>query len=366
MMRAADRMAARCAVMVFVADGEGDADSRVYDLVRPVNPLPLSHDAEKDEAEAVAYRALDEGRAVVASGAADGGFARSPACKSFLSTIEEEFARPVEVLVGGFVRGGSLAPAVDGLVACGHRVTVVREAMSFPARKHRKHPPPGWAGEGRVASLADMRESSGFWRQASFADMQLEKAHEGMESVARRTPGFSSLHILDEAIPWELLRARLEANRPHDALPLDDPALLNDALVTWKSILLGAIYGLSDDDLEFLTLDRLSFRRFTGLAITERPPSGRMLQIHRKHWMRTGVMAELVADVDRRWRKEGYRLPGLNRLTGSSPPVSASPEDGGLEEAGSQPGPRVVSEVGRGSGRGSRRRRKKRRRKKRR
>lgn len=367
LMEAVNWMAARCSVMVYVADGDGAGGSQTYDLVRPVNPLPLSQDAEKDEAEALAHRALDEGRAVVASGSR-GGFARSPACESFLAAIEEEFGRPVELLVGGFVHDGSLAPAVGGLLARGHRVTVVRDAVSFPARKPRRRPPPGWAGDGAVRSVADMRASSEIVRQGTFADVEIEEAHERMESLARRAPRFSSLHILDEAVPWELYRARLEASRtrsPGGTLPLDCDALANDALVTWKSVLLGAIYELSDDDLEFLVLDRLSFRRFTGLRMTDPPPRARILKIHRERWSVTGVTAELVADVDRRWRREGHRLPGLERLTGSSQPASASREDGGLEKAGSRPGPRAVSNVGRGRKRGGRRRRRKRRKKRR-
>jgi len=367
LMEAVDWMAARCIVMVYVADGDGAGGSHVYDLVRPVNPLRLSHDAGEDEGEDMAHRALDEGRAVVASGPSGGDFARSPACKSFLAAIEEKYRRPAEVLVVGFAKEGSLASSVDPLLARGHRVTVVRDATSFPARKPRRRPPPGWAGDGAVRSVADLRASSGIVRQGTFADLEIEEAHERMESLARRAPRFSSLHILNEAVPWELYRARLEGPRtfPHD-LALADEALTDDALVTWKCILLGAVYEVSDNDLEFLVLDRLSFRRFAGLTLTERPPRARVLKANRKHWIRAGVMAELVADVDRRWRKVGYRLPGLERLTGSSPADSGSQEDGGLDRAGSRPGPRAVSTVSRGSKRRSRRKRKKKRRRKRR
>ena len=365
LMEAVDWMAPRCALMVYVADGDDAGGSDVYDLVRPVNPLRLSHDAGEDEAEVVGYRARDEGRAVVASGPGGGGFARSPACESFLGAVELGFGRPVELLVGGFVRDGSLAPAVDGLLARGRRVTIVRDAISFPARKPQRRPPRGWAGDGTVRSVADLRASSGVFRQSTFADLEMAEAHVRMESLARRAPRFSSLHSLDEAVPWELYRARLEASRTRsdDALPRAD-TLMNDVLVTWKSILLGAIYEVSDEDLEFLVLDRLSFRRFAGLHMTELPPSAQVLKVHRELWNRTGVMAELVADLDRRWRKAGYGLPGLERLKGPSPAGSGSPADGGLERAGSRPGPRAVSKASRGSRRRSRRKRKGKRRKK--
>ena len=123
---------------------------------------------------------------------------------------------------------------------------------------------------------------------------------------------------------------------------------------------------MSDDDLEFLVLDRLSFRRFAGLTLTERPPRARVLKVNRKHWIRAGVMAELVADVDRRWRKEGYGLPGLERLMGTTQADSGGPEDGGPDKAGLRPGPRAVSTASRGSGHHSRRKRKKKRRRRRR
>ena len=363
LMEVADWIAARCIAMVFVADGDGTEGSRVFDLVRPVNPLRLSHDAGEDEGEDMAHRALDEGRAVVANGPRGGDFARSPACKSFLAAIEEKYRRPVEVLVVGFAKEGSLAPSVDPLLARGHRVTVVRDATSFPARNPLRRPPSGWAGDGVVRSVADLRASWGRYCQGTFADQEIEEAHERMESLARRAPRFSSLHILDEAVPWELYRARLEGPRTFpNNLALADEALTDDALVTWKCILLGAIYEVSDDDLEFLVLDRLSFRRFAGLALTERPPRARALKANRKHWIRAGVMAELVADVDRRWRKEGYGLPGLERLMGTSQADSGDPEDGGLDKAGLRPGPQAVSAVSRGSRRRSRRKRKKKRR----
>ena len=56
LMEVADWIAARCIAMVYLADGDGTGGSRVFDLVRPVNPLPLSHDAGEDEGEDMAHR----------------------------------------------------------------------------------------------------------------------------------------------------------------------------------------------------------------------------------------------------------------------------------------------------------------------
>lgn len=364
---AVDWLAGLCSLMVYVGNERGAAGARVFDPIRPVNPLLLGSEASEDEAESLAHRALGEGRAVVAGRGSDGGFEGTLACASLLAAVEDAFHRPVELLVAGVARDGSLVRVVDDLVLHGRRVTVVRDAVCWTGPEPARGPLPGWAGDGDVVSLAVLRESLGIFRQRAFADIEIEEAYEQMETMARRAPKFSSLHELDAAIPWELFRTRLAATleNPVDALRLRRaPLATNDVLVTFKSILLGAIYELPDDHLEFLLLDRLSFKRFAGLGMTQQPPSARMLKIHREHWIRTGVMAELVADVDRRWRGEGYRLPGLERLMGSSSSVSGNPDDRRLEKSGSQPGPRVApGKVGRGKKRLTRRQRKKRRKK---
>lgn len=364
---AVDWLAGLCSLMVYVGNEHGAAGARVFDSIRPVNPLALSRDANEDEAESLARRALAEGRAVVVGRAQDCGFEGTVACASLLAAVENAFHRPLELLVAGVARDGSLVRVVDDLLSHGHRVTVVRDAVCWTGPEPAKGPLPGWAGDGDVVSLAVLRESLGVFRQRAFADIEIEEAYEQMERMARRAPKFSSLHELDAVIPWELFRARLAATlgNPVDALrPRRAPLATDDVLVMWKSVLLGAIYELPDDHLEFLLLDRLSFKRFAGLGMTQQPPSARMLKIHREHWIGTGVMADLVADVDRRWRAEGYRLPGLERLTGSSSTVPGNREDRRLGESGSQPGPRLApGKVGRGKKRLTRRQRKKRRKK---
>ena len=364
---AVDWLAGVCSLMVYVGNGHGAGGAQVFDPIRPVDPLVLSRDASEDEAESLAHRALGEGRAVVASRASDGGFEGSLACGSLLAAVKDAFHRPVELLVAGVARDGSLVRVVDALLLHGHRVTVVRDAVCWTGPEPAGGPLPGWARDGDVVSLAFLRESLGVFRQRAFADIEIEEAYEQMERMARRAPKFSSLHELDAAIPWELYRARLAAMLGSSVDPLRPrraPLASDDVLVVWKSILLGAIYELPDDHLEFLLLDRLSFKRFAGLGMTQQPPSRRMLRIHREHWIRTGAMAELVADVDRRWRAEGYRLPGLERLMGSSSPVSGKPDDRRVEKSGSQPGLRIApGKVGRGKKRLTRKQRKKRRKK---
>src|ERR1700733_13753422 len=48
-------------------------------------------------------------------------------------------------------------------------------------------------------------------------------------------------------------------------------------LVLFKALLLQSLYGLSDVELEDALVDRLSFRRFVGLALEEAVPGGTSL-----------------------------------------------------------------------------------------
>jgi IS5 family transposase len=49
------------------------------------------------------------------------------------------------------------------------------------------------------------------------------------------------------------------------------------ALVLFKALLVGALYGLSERELEAALADRLSFRRFVGLSYEETVPDHSVL-----------------------------------------------------------------------------------------
>ena len=66
---------------------------------------------------------------------------------------------------------------------------------------------------------------------------------------------------------------------------------MHDVLVMFKTILLGVIYSLSDENLEFLLHDRLTFRRFAGLGMADEPPTARMVRVHRKRWTKAGSLS---------------------------------------------------------------------------
>jgi len=103
--------------------------------------------------------------------------------------------------------------------------------------------------------------------QQSFADLTLA------ELGGPRTA--ATLARLDAAVPWEKLVAPIRA-LPEYAKYVQDPSRPGqrpiDALVMLKAMMLQKWYGLSDPQAEEQLQDRISFRRFVGLAQEDRTP----------------------------------------------------------------------------------------------
>jgi hypothetical protein len=84
---------------------------------------------------------------------------------------------------------------------------------------------------------------------------------------------------IDTVVPWEEFRPTLErAWRKPDA---DRKSRAGrkpmDAVLMFKTLVLSALYNLSDDQIEYQVRDRLSFMRFLGLGLGDRVPPSRGL-----------------------------------------------------------------------------------------
>ena len=396
--RAVEWMAAHCHVLVYTGDWHGRAgtaaepagrhaavandpselrgrsanegeDERagVISPIRPLSPVVLVQDADEAGAEAAADRALAEGRAVFARRGRDGVFEEGVACDSFLRSLEDALLRPLSVVVAGVARDDSVIRSVGGLLASGREVTVIGDAVCGVQPGLEEELRSRWAGGAVVMSLEDLRWSEAADPQMSFADVQMAEVYEKLDEMTGRESGFIPLAELGAAVPWELYRARLEAARLDrtDGPRLRASLLAHDAVAVFKALLLGAIYDLPDAVLKFLVQDRLTFRRFAGLGVTDEAPSARLLRIHRTRWTKSGAMAELVADIEVRWRREGHRVGGLRSLTGSSSSALTGAAGGRPQMTGSEPGPRRSPKGGGKTERASRRKRKRRRRRRR-
>ena len=133
--------------------------------------------------------------------------------------------------------------------------------------------------------------------QIGFFD--LSKRYTGLD--AKNEP----LAKIDEVVPWEDFRGCLDAvwRRSDKARKSRAGRKPWDAVVMFKTIILSALYNLSDDQVEHQTRDRLSFMRFLGLGLEDRVPDAKTVW----HERQAGVI-ETLFEV--RWPPEGSGLSG--------------------------------------------------------
>ena len=80
------------------------------------------------------------------------------------------------------------------------------------------------------------------------------------------------------------------------------------ALVLFKGLLVQSLYGLSDRELEEALVDRLSFRRFCGLALEEKVPDHTVFNRFRNGLIEGDLLERLFGELDRQLEKAGVVL----------------------------------------------------------
>ena len=117
---------------------------------------------------------------------------------------------------------------------------------------------------------------------------------------------------INAIIPWELFRPRLKSvwREPEGKRKSSAGRKPWDEIVMFKAIVLCALYNLSDDQVEYQILDRLSFMRFLGLGLTDRVPDAKTVWMYRDKLARAGVIEQLFADFDDYLGRRGYKAMG--------------------------------------------------------
>lgn len=136
--------------------------------------------------------------------------------------------------------------------------------------------------------------------------------------------GSAALQRLDGLVRWyrfEKLLAGLRDGGPgRGAWPV---------LVMFKALLVGALYGLSERELEEALLDRLSFRRFVGLSLEEGVPDHSSLNRFRNLLVSQGLFDKLFAELDKQLEGAGVVLKRGTMLDATViEAVAARPRDG--------------------------------------
>lgn len=145
--------------------------------------------------------------------------------------------------------------------------------------------------------------------------------------------GNSRLDRLTELVKWyrfEKVLARLRDDGP--GRPAYAP------LTMFKALLLQSLYGLSDAELEAALFDRLSFRRFVGLSLTDAVPDHTTLCRFRNLLVGAGLLEKLFGELDRQLEREGLILRRGTMLDATLIETGAArPPRDGEEEAAVDP-----------------------------
>jgi hypothetical protein len=126
---------------------------------------------------------------------------------------------------------------------------------------------------------------------------------------AKRDP----LVEIDAIVPWEEFRPTLERvwRKPEAERKSRAGRKPMDAVVMVKTLVLGALYNLSDDQIEYQVRDRLSFMRFLGLGLEDRVPDAKTVWLYREGLAQAGVVDALFKQFDGYfpWRRTRCGVP---------------------------------------------------------
>jgi IS5 family transposase len=99
-------------------------------------------------------------------------------------------------------------------------------------------------------------------------------------------------------------------------------------LVLFKALLLGALYGLSERELEGALDDRVSFRRFVGLGLEESVPDHSVLNRFRNELVGMGLFDTLFDELDKQLDAAGVVLKRGTMLDATVIDTVSRPRDG--------------------------------------
>ena len=113
---------------------------------------------------------------------------------------------------------------------------------------------------------------------------------------------------INAVVPWEEFRPMLERvwRKPDEDRKSRAGRKPTDAVLMFKTLVLSALYNLSDDQIEYQVRDRLSFMRFLGLRLGDRVPDAKTVWLYREALAQAGKMEELFGLFDGHLARRGY------------------------------------------------------------
>ena len=153
--------------------------------------------------------------------------------------------------------------------------------------------------------------------------------------------GSGRLDRLHDLVKWYRFEKLLSSLREGGGRPA------YPALSMFKVLLLQSLYGLSDAETEEALLDRLSFRRFVGLSLSDAAPDHSTICRFRNLLVEQAVLEKLFAELDRQLDKAGLILRRGTMLDATVIETSAA-RPHGEDRPSSDPDARFTRRQGRG------------------
>lgn len=128
---------------------------------------------------------------------------------------------------------------------------------------------------------------------------------------------------INAVVPWEEFRPTLERvwRKPDAERKSRAGRKPMDAVLMFKTLVLSALYNLSDDQIEYQVRDRLSFMRFLGLGLQDRVPDAKTVWLYREALAQAGLVEALFMQFDGYLARQGYIARGGQILDASIVPV---------------------------------------------
>lgn len=126
------------------------------------------------------------------------------------------------------------------------------------------------------------------------------------ERFQKLNKGGDPLPQLQELVDWEQFRRELEVIRQKDRKSTAGRKPY-DVILMFKILILQSLYNLSDDQLEYQIVDRLSFMRFLGLTLTDSVPDAKTIWLFREALTEADLVKTLFEQFDEFLRENGFQ-----------------------------------------------------------
>lgn len=128
------------------------------------------------------------------------------------------------------------------------------------------------------------------------------------------------LQKLSQIIPWQIFVRKIEQSLKKEKKSKGGRKPIKREIL-FKLLILQQLYNLSDEQVEYQTYDRISFRRFVGLSSDDEIPDATTISLFRKELTEAELIEELFQKFEQFLRNSGYEAKGGQIVDATLVPV---------------------------------------------